>query len=331
MIKAISMLSGGLDSTLATKAVMEQGIEVIAVNFTSPFCLCGGKLKEGCKRKAVEMAEQLKVPLKILSVAAEFIEVVKNPKHGYGSSMNPCIDCRILKFGAAKKYMEEIGAAFIVTGEVLGQRPMSQNKTAMEIIEKESGLEGYIVRPLSANAMKPSIPEEKGWVDRSRFFDITGRSRQHQLELVDEWKITGHACPAGGCLLTDKYFGLKVKDLITAGMFNLSNAGLFMHGRYFPVSDKFKLAVARNEEEGETLKRLARKDDLVFEPAGRGPFAVGRGEAGAEGIKAALGIVSFYCKEDKPGINFSVYPDKETQLTEVQKPEEKFILGFRLA
>jgi hypothetical protein len=223
-----------------------------------------------------------------------------------------------------------MGASFIVTGEVLGQRPMSQNKTAMEIIEKESGLEGYIVRPLSANAMKPSIPEEKGWVDRSRFFDITGRSRQHQLELVDEWKITGHACPAGGCLLTDGYFGLKVKDLIKAGMFNLSNAGLFMHGRYFSVSDKFKLAVARNEEEGKTLKKLVRKDDFVFEPADRGPFAVGRGEADAKGVQDALKIVSFYCKENKPGINFSVYPEKDLQLTEVQKPEEKFVLAFRL-
>lgn len=333
MIKALSMLSGGLDSTLATKAVLEQGIAVTAVNFTSPFCLCGGKAKEGCKIKAAEMAEQLKVPLKILSAAKDFIEIIKNPKYGYGASMNPCIDCRILKFKAAKKLMEEEGASFLVTGEVLGQRPMSQNKKAIEIIENESGLKGYIVRPLSAHAFEPSVPELKGWVDREKFYGITGRSRKQQLELVEEWEIENHACPAGGCMLTDKNFGLKVKNLMEAGMFDFENAGFFRHGRYFSVTGKFKLAVSRNESEENTIRRLLRAGDYVFETEGKGAFGAARGVPDGTALKDAAGIVAYYGKEGVSTIICSVFPDGTKNAFENRKNAavnpEKFRLKQR--
>ena len=301
-MKAISLLSGGLDSTLATRMVKDQGIQVIALNFTSPFCLCGGKHKDGCKHKAAEMAEQLGVELKMMNTSAEFIEIIKNPKYGYGSGANPCIDCRILKFKTAKKYMEEIGASFIITGEVLGQRPMSQNRRAMDIIEKESGLDGLIVRPLCAGAMKPSIPEEKGWIDREKLMSITGRSRLKQLEMVDKFRIENHACPAGGCLLTDKYFSLKVMDLIKSDMFDLANARFFVYGRYFPVAKDFKLAVGRNEAENRVLKNFASTGDFIIESESRGPTAVGRGCVTQENISISLGLVSYYCKKD-PGQN----------------------------
>jgi tRNA U34 2-thiouridine synthase MnmA/TrmU len=331
-MKAISLLSGGLDSTLATKLIKEQGIEVLALNFTSPFCLCGGKPKEGCRHKAVEMAEQIGVPLKLVSLGEEFIEIVKNPEHGRGSGMNPCIDCRIMKFRVAKKIMEETGAGFIVTGEVLGQRPMSQNSRAMSLIEKESGLDGLIVRPLCAKALPPSIPETKGWVDRNRFYDIEGRGRKGQLKLVDELKIENHACPAGGCLLTDKYFSLKVKDLIDSGMFTLENAKLFKYGRYFPIGMHFKLAVGRNEQENKIIKNFAGHGDLLIEAQSKGPVALGRGKITPGNLRAALDICAHFSKyADFAAFDCSILPD-ETAIYKIEKKINSADIGrFRLA
>ena len=299
-MKAVSLLSGGLDSTLATKMVKEMGIEVIALNFTSPFCQCGGKHKDGCKHKAVEMAEQLGVELKMINPSAEFIEVIKNPGHGYGSGANPCIDCRILKFRLARKYMDEIGAAFLVTGEVLGQRPMSQNARAMRIIENESGNQGMILRPLCAGVMEPSIPEQKGWVDRTKLRSIEGRSRGAQLDMVEEFKIVNHACPAGGCLLTDKNFAAKVFDLIGSAMLDVDNSRLFVFGRYFSISKKFKLAVGRNAQENAVIKNFAATGDLMIDAASKGPTAVGRGEMGEGDLEKALAIVAHYCRKEEP-------------------------------
>jgi len=297
-MKAISLLSGGLDSTLATKLIKEQGIGVLAVNFTSPFCLCGGRPEPGCRHKAVEMAAQLGVELKLVSLSEEFIEDVKRPKYGYGSTMNPCIDCRIMKFKAAKKIMIETGASFIVTGEVLGQRPMSQNKRAIELIEKESGLGGLVVRPLCAGAIEPSLPEKNGWVKRDKFGSITGRSRQGQLKLVEELRIESYACPAGGCLLTDKNFGQKVKDLIDSGMFDMASAKLFRYGRYFSIGRKFKLSVGRNKEENDVIKNLAGHGDLLIMAREKGPVAVGRGKISAEAVRAAVRICAHYCRHE---------------------------------
>ncbi|MCK5030025.1 MAG: hypothetical protein KAR64_01020 [Thermoplasmatales archaeon] len=164
-IKAIGLLSGGLDSTLAVKLMIEQGVEVNVLNLVTPFCTC---TRKGCKHEASRVAELFNVPVKIISGGKEYIEMIKNPKHGYGSNMNPCIDCRIFLFKKAKQYMEKIGARFIVTGEVLGQRPMSQHKKALFIIESESETEGLVVRPLSARLLAPTIPEEKKWIDRKK-------------------------------------------------------------------------------------------------------------------------------------------------------------------
>jgi tRNA U34 2-thiouridine synthase MnmA/TrmU len=310
-MKAISLLSGGLDSTLATKLIMEQGIEVLALNFTSPFCQCGGKQKEGCRHKAVEMAEQLGVKLKIASLGEEFIAAVGNPKYGHGSGVNPCIDCRILKFKAAKKIMEEEGASFIITGEVLGQRPMSQNNRAMSLIERESGLSGYIVRPLCAKVIEPSVPEQKGWVDREKFHGIEGRSRKSQLKLVDELKIENHACPAGGCLLTDKNFSAKVRDLIDSGMFTLENTRLFKYGRYFSLDRHFKLVVGRNEQENTVIKNMARHGDLLIECAGKGPTAVARGKIYPDLLREALKKTAHYCRRgERVVLNCRILPDE---------------------
>lgn len=168
-IKAVGLLSGGLDSTLTVKMMIEQGVEVHLLNFVTPFCTC---TKKGCRHEASRVAELFKVPVKIISVGKEYIEMIKNPKYGYGSNMNPCIDCRILMFRNAKKYMKDIGASFIFTGEVLGQRPMSQHKKAMKVIEQESGLNNVVLRPLSAKLLEPTIPEKKHWIDREKLLSI---------------------------------------------------------------------------------------------------------------------------------------------------------------
>lgn len=331
-MKAVSLLSGGLDSTLATRMIKDQGIEVIAVNFMSPFCLCGGKQKAGCAHKAVEMAAQLGVELKRVNLGEEFIEIVKHPRHGHGSGVNPCIDCRIMKFKAAKKIMEETGASFIVTGEVLGQRPMSQNGRAMSLIEKESGLDGLIVRPLCAGAMAPSIPEIKGWVKRESLHSISGRSREEQLKLVDELKIENHACPAGGCLLTDKNFSAKVRDLIDSGMFNLKNANLFRHGRYFAAGRHFKIAVGRNVQENAVIKNFADKGDLLMEAAGRGPTAIGRGKLTPDLLGIALKIAAHYYNDgEKAVFNCTIMPDETAVYVIGERAGEEEIGKFRPA
>lgn len=200
-MRAIALLSGGLDSTLATKVIVDQGIEVEAVNFLTVFCTCTTH-GETClaSQKAVE---SLGIPLSVFNVSTEFLEIVKNPKHGYGSNMNPCIDCRIFMLKKAKALMEKSGASFLITGEVLGQRPMSQRRDAMRLTEKEAGLDGLILRPLSAKFLPVTIPEKEGWVNRESLLNFQGRSRKPQMELAAYFGIRDYPCPAGGCLLTD--------------------------------------------------------------------------------------------------------------------------------
>ncbi|UCE96119.1 MAG: hypothetical protein JSV51_00455, partial [Candidatus Bathyarchaeota archaeon] len=200
-MKALALLSGGLDSTLAVKLIQQQGIDVAAINFTSPFCLCG---KGGCG--AAKVAEQLKIPLKTINVGNDYLKILRNPKHGYGKNMNPCIDCRIFMFKRAKEFAKEVGASFIITGEVLNERPMSQRRKALDLIEEEAGLKGQVLRPLSAKLLPATEGERKGWFDRRKLLDIRGRSRKRQIELANEFTLKDYPCPAGGCLLTYKEF-----------------------------------------------------------------------------------------------------------------------------
>ncbi|MCM8761412.1 MAG: hypothetical protein NC933_04695, partial [Candidatus Omnitrophica bacterium] len=196
--KAVVLFSGGLDSILATRLMMELGIEVACVHYYIEFAACGGG-----ETSAVNAAKMLGVPIKIFDITAEYLEMFRNPKHGYGANINPCIDCKILMLKKAKEYMAEIGASFLVTGEVLGERPMSQRRDALNIIEKNSGVRGILLRPLSAKLLVPTIPEAKGVVDREKLLDIQGRSRKIQMELAARFGIKEYPNPSGGCLLTD--------------------------------------------------------------------------------------------------------------------------------
>ncbi len=270
--KAIAMLSGGLDSILAVRLVQEQGIEIHAINFLTIFCTCTHK---GCQHAATQAAKQLNIPLKVLNITEEYLEIIKKPKHGYGSNMNPCIDCRIFTFGMAKKYMEEIGASFIITGEVLGERPMSQRRDAILLIEKEVGLKGRILRPLSAKLFDPTLAEKEGIVDREKLLEISGRSRKPQIELAKNFNINDYPCPAGGCLLTDPGFAKRIRDLLDHNELILDNVRLLKFGRHFRLSEEAKLVVGRDEGENGELEKLAMPNDLLFKLADRqGPVSI---------------------------------------------------------
>lgn len=295
-MKAIALLSGGLDSTLAAKVVLDLGIELEALNFLTVFCTCTNR-GETClaSQKAVSA---LGIPLNVLNVSQEYLHVVKNPKHGYGSNMNPCIDCRIFMMKKAKAYMEETGASFIVTGEVLGERPMSQRRDSMRLIEKEAGLDGLILRPLSAKLLPASIPEKQGWVNREKLLKIQGRSRKPQIQMADHYGIRDYPCPAGGCLLTDPGFAKRMKDLILHHSdFTLNDVHLLKMGRHFRLSQKLKLVVGRNEEENQKIHTFSGEGDILLRLSRfPGPLSLLRGEAGEGEIEQAAAITARYSK-----------------------------------
>jgi len=329
MVKAISLLSGGLDSILATKLVMDQGIDVFAVNFLTIFCTCS----RGCKNclSSKSAADKLGIPLKVFEISKEFMEIVKKPKYGYGSGLNPCIDCRIFMFKKAGKYMEEKGAKFLITGEVLGERPMSQTKRALKIIEEETGLKGLILRPLSAKLLEPTIPEKEGWVDRDKFLAIEGRSRKPQIELAKKLGIDEYPQPAGGCLLTDPAFSNRMKDLMKYNPdFTLEDVKLLRLGRHFRLSPEAKLIVGRDEKENNQLSNLVKEEDVLFQPLnGRGPLGIGKGIFNEELIQLSSSIIARYCDENlnqveilcKKGNSFKVL---------VNPAKEELILKLRI-
>jgi tRNA U34 2-thiouridine synthase MnmA/TrmU len=297
MKKAIVLVSGGLDSTLAAALIKQQGIEVVALNFKSIFCLCNRKNASGCINHAQQAAKNLGIDLRVINITEEVFKVIKKPKHGFGSNMNPCIDCRILKFRKAKELMEEINASFIVTGEVLGQRPMSQYRRALEIIEKESGLEGLVLRPLSGRLLPETIPERQGWLCREKLLDFSGRTRKPQIELAKKLDIKDYPCPAGGCLLTDPEFSKRLKDLMQRGELNINNIELLKLGRHFRLNEGVRLVVGRDEKENAELARLAKESDYLFFPNAElaGPTSLGRGEFSADLIRLAGSITCRYC------------------------------------
>jgi tRNA U34 2-thiouridine synthase MnmA/TrmU len=258
--------------------MQKQGFEVSAVAIKTPFCDfdCG----RGCGFEIRERADTLGINLKTVYLGDEYIEMLKNPKHGFGSGMNPCIDCRAMMFDAAKKQMDKIGAEFIISGEVLGQRPMSQHGPALRTIEKESNLEGIIVRPLSGALLPKTEPEKNGLIKRENLGMIRGRSRKPQLELAKKFGIEDPPNAGGGCLLTDPAFSLRAKDLFEHKETpTINDIDLLKVGRHFRFDQKIKFVVGRKKEENEIIKSLALSNDVLFEARDHmGPISILRGD-----------------------------------------------------
>ncbi|HTZ40834.1 MAG TPA: tRNA 4-thiouridine(8) synthase ThiI [Syntrophales bacterium] len=298
--KAFALLSGGLDSALAVKMLLDQGIEIEAINFMSPFCNCTPKTA-GCKSQARKIAGEFGIKIRVISKGMDYMKMVERPPHGYGRGMNPCIDCRIYMLRKVRDLMAAEGVSFIVTGEVLGQRPMSQHRRAIEIIEKEGGLPGLILRPLSAKYFDPTLPEREGIVDRGKLLALSGRSRKPQIELAEKMGITDYPCPAGGCLLTDREIAARLRDLfIHRSGYTMADLHLLKLGRHFRIDPDLKIVVGRNQTENEQIKRLAEPSDTVFGPKDfRGPTVLAQGKL-SEALERTIGrIMARYSQEEK--------------------------------
>lgn len=346
--KAVALLSGGLDSSLAVKMMIDQGIEVVALNFISSFCTCDGSSKKkeggdhghkhsaaGCRSAAKELAYKFDVPITVKVKGLDYVDVIRNPKYGYGQGMNPCMDCRVYMFKKAKDFMKEVGASFIITGEVLGQRPMSQRLKAMEQTDRDSELTGYVLRPLSAQVLEPTVPELEGIVDREKLLDITGRSRRQQMDLAEELEIEDYPCPSGGCLLTDKIFSKKVKDLFDHNDdIKLKDLNALKLGRHFRHND-IKYIVSRDEDETKVLKGFTQEGESYLEPIDfPGPSAIVSGYDGTPNgeIETAASLILRYSnKKGKDGGKFKVIHKKagkveiEAEITVTTPASEDFV------
>jgi len=303
-IKAVALFSGGLDSILAVRLIQEQGIEVKGVNFKTPFFGID---------KTYSAAKRLDMDLEIIDITQELLEILRNPKHGFGKNMNPCIDCHALMFKKAGEYMVKIGAFFILSGEVLGERPMSQNRNSLNVIVRESGFEGRILRPLSASLLAETIPEKEGLVDRSKLLDISGRSRKRQMELASKMGIGGYPSPAGGCKLTEPAFSKRLRDLFAQESFSLEEIELLKLGRHFRLNRDIKLIVGRNKEENEQLKNYFENGDFLFKAKNlKGPVSLlKKGSKVNNGlIDKSCQITARYCdrnEEENKEVNINYY------------------------
>ncbi|MGV8056818.1 MAG: tRNA 4-thiouridine(8) synthase ThiI [Smithellaceae bacterium] len=256
MVKAIALFSGGLDSMLAAEVVRRQNIEVLCLTFETPFFSA---------KKARDAARQINLPLVVENFTADHLVMLKSPRYGYGKNMNPCIDCHTLMLKFAGRKMEETGADFIITGEVLGQRPMSQGKQSLFVVAKNSGYADYILRPLSALLLEPIKAEREDKIDRSRLLAIQGRGRKPQMQLAADFGIRDYAPPAGGCLLTDSIFTKRLRDLFShAEDRQIRDIELLKYGRHFRINDNFKIIVGRNRADNDALQSLVREDDTVL-------------------------------------------------------------------
>jgi tRNA U34 2-thiouridine synthase MnmA/TrmU len=325
-MKALALLSGGLDSTLAVKLMLNQGIEVEAINFVTPFCLC----KKGCSG-AAEVAKKFHVPIKVVNVGRDYLRILRNPKYGYGRNMNPCIDCRIFMLQKAKKHAKETGASFIFTGEVLDERPMSQHWKALNIIEKEAGLEGKILRPLSAKLLPKTEAERKGWVDRAKLLDIRGRSRKKQIALATEFAITDYPCPAGGCLLTYKEYANKLRDLFKhKKTVSLKDVQLLKIGRHFRLG-RNKIIVGRNEDENKALVYQRCDGDYYFEAQGCGsPITLLQGSKTKKATETAARLTAYYSDQEEGRVLVKFGRRSLDQSTVVDIPSEGEVDELRI-
>jgi tRNA-uridine 2-sulfurtransferase len=330
MIKAVCAFSGGLDSMLAAKIVAGEGVDVEGLYFKTGFGGCGEEKQD---HSLEERAKQAGIRLEVVDVSRELLEIVRSPRFGYGKNMNPCMDCHALFFMKCAEHMKKTGGSFIVTGEVVGERPMSQRKWAMRQIDRFTALEGLILRPLSAKLLDKTLPEEKGWVKRENLFDISGRSRKPQMALARRFGITSYPNAAGGCLLTDREFSRKLMDLMDhepeAGVRDV--AALRM-GRHFRLPNGAKFVIGRDEKENEKLLGGVSSDGTCFMTVEvPGPVGVLSGKSGEDTEKLAASIVAAYSDAsvgDEIEMNIGKGASRVWRRTLVGVPSKKDIVRF---
>jgi tRNA U34 2-thiouridine synthase MnmA/TrmU len=289
MSKALGLLSGGLDSSLAALTLKRQGVDVTCISFATPFFGTS---------KASKAAEQMEIPLIVRDISEVHLEMIKNPRYGYGKNMNPCIDCHAMMFRLAGEIMDKEGFDFLFSGEVLGQRPMSQNATALKAVAKHSEFPDRILRPLSAKLLPITAMEEQGLVDREQLLAFQGRSRKPQEALAKEWSLIDYPSSGGGCLLTEKSFSNRLRDLLEHNPAATPiDAELLKAGRQFRLSDKSKVILGRKLADNERIKELiCEKDVLLRADNFSGPLGLVTGEAGESELATAAALVAGYGK-----------------------------------
>lgn len=300
-MKALALLSGGLDSILAARLILDQGVEVIGLCFVTPF-FGPDNARRAVRQLGIELVEH--------DLTDDFLKMLEKPRYGFGGNMNPCIDCHGLMLRTAHGLLARYGASFLVTGEVLGERPMSQTRGGLNAVLKLSGDRDLVLRPLSAKLLEPTRPEREGWVDREKLLDLSGRGRKRQEELARNFGIRDYPQPAGGCLLTDIKFSSRLRELKDHEGWTRQDIELLKLGRHFRLAAGTKLVLGRNQEENRAIHGLADKD-LWLRPRRpvKGPVGLLRGPADAETKGIAAGIVSRYCdvpEESKVAVDFGV-------------------------
>jgi tRNA-specific 2-thiouridylase len=321
--RAVALISGGLDSALAIHLVKKQGIEVTGLHFTSFFSPVDPRSEDS---PITVTAGQLDIPVLYRPKGDDFIQLLRNPRYGYGKNLNPCIDCRIYTFVKAKTVMREIGASFIVTGEVVGQRPMSQRRNTMRLIEKQSGCDGIVLRPLSAKILPPTLPEQAGIIDRDQLLDVAGRGRKVQLRLARELGLTGYSPPAGGCLLTDQNFSRRLKDLLDDREdVRAEDLALLAIGRHLRLRPGLKIVVGRREAENDRLEELADAGTLFYPVDFPGPVVLAQGRPEPAEEQRIGSIIRRYSREadrgDWIGIRNNSAEERRIRVAEVAQDE----------
>lgn len=333
MAKAVALFSGGLDSSLAILTVMKQGIEVTAITFLNHFgCNLGDR--SSCSNDPFPTAEKFGFTVKLAHLSDKFFEIVKNPKYGYGKNMNPCIDCRILMLKEARELMELIGADFLITGEVLGQRPMSQRRDTFPVIDREAGVQGLVLRPLSAKLLKKTIPEEKGIVNRELLYGFYGRSRKPQMALAREFGLTDYAAPAGGCLLTEPNYSYRLKDLLDHCKDpSFKDINLLRLGRHFRVTPQAKIIVGRNKDENREILYLAESGDYLMRVEGFGsPITIVTGIPDQKELYIAASMTARYSDaKPLPEVKVTVKKNDHRFYLKVQPATMQLIEQYRIA
>ena len=324
-IKAVSLISGGLDSLLSTKLMIDQGIHVEGINFFTGFCVEGHthairkQKKDKPKRNnALWVAEQLGIKLHIIDVIEEYRDVLLNPKHGYGKNMNPCLDCKGFMVKKAKQWMLENDFDFIITGEVMGQRPMSQRKETMPIVQAESGADDLLLRPLCAQHLPPTKPELEGWVDREQLLGFSGRNRKPQMALAKEYGFDDYATPAGGCcFLTDKQYSDQLVDMWEARgsrEYQLDDLMMLKVGRHIRPNNRFKLIVAREEGEVKFMEGYRNQYANLYPTSCNGPLALIDGSPNQQDLNIAARILARYSQgRDEERVDIEVRLDSGVQ------------------